>query len=467
MDEGDANTTTTRRGGGGGGGGGLKSFKSRGISARVSREKQRKDALSRQQSARRDFADHARRVALLSSRSKAGIPIQTSATRKREEEEEEEEGGGAVNEEIGEEANKRIKTTTEDVVDVADADTQTKEEDRGELQLPEYMTDVPTDLGENWLCQPKPRGTRCAVIAARGRTSAFDKYGKRIMVGNNKKHFQSALPGGSYQTRGNSETFCILDCVYGFGGEGGGGGVGVVAPSGVGEDKDDAMEEDGGNEGVTNRNYFVVLDVMAWNGAETYGCDVEFRNFWLQSKFASEIDSSAVSRDGHEYPMFPAPFFSCATMSDLCQCYEGARLKSFGGYACDGLIFRDKRASYTPGESTPLALLYKDEALCESCGEGTFRREILERGCFLKVKGDGSGGANLCAVDDDTVLVQAGGLHLNPNVAVRCEWEGDKLVPRGCCEKKGTRPDAFSRVQFYIACKTNPLPIEEIAATIS
>jgi len=136
MDEGDANTTTTRRGGGGGGGGGLKSFKSRGISARVSREKQRKDALSRQQSARRDFADHARRVALLSSRSKAGIPIQTSATRKREEEEEEE-GGGAANEEIGEEANKRIKTTTEDVVDVADADTQTKEEDRGELQLPE------------------------------------------------------------------------------------------------------------------------------------------------------------------------------------------------------------------------------------------------------------------------------------------------------------------------------------------
>jgi hypothetical protein len=252
--------------------------------------------------------------------------------------------------------------------------------------------------------------------------------------------------------------------VYGFGGEGAGGGVGVVAPSGVGEDKDDAMEEDGGDEGVTNRNYFVVLDVMAWNGAETYGCDVEFRNFWLQSKFASEIDSSAVSRDGHEYPMFPAPFFSCATINDLRQCYEGARLKNFGGYACDGLIFRDKRASYTPGESTPLALLYKDEALCESCGEGTFRREVLERGCFLKVKGDGIGGANLCAVDDDTVLVPVGGLQLNPNIAVRCEWEGDKLVPRGSSEKKGTRPDAFSRVQFYIACKTNPLTMDEIAA---
>ena len=53
------------------------------------------------------------------------------------------------------------------------------------------------------------------------------------------------------------------------------------------------------------------------------------------------------------------------------------------------------RELYTPGERTPLALLYKDEALCESCEEGTFRREVLERGCFLKVKGDGSSG-ELC-----------------------------------------------------------------------
>jgi hypothetical protein len=167
--------------------------------------------------------------------------------------------------------------------------------------------------------------------------------------------------------------------------------------------------------------------------------------------------------------MFPAPIFSCATVNELRLCYEGARMKSFGGYAfaCDGLIFRDKRASYTPGESTPLALLYKDEALCESCGEGTFRREVLERGCFLKVKRDGSGG-DLCAIDDNTVLVSAGGGNqLNPNVAVRCEWEGDKLVPRGNCEKKGTRPDAFSKIQFYIACKTNnPLTMDEIASSV-
>jgi len=425
-------------------------------SSRVSKEKQRRDALARQHNARRDFADHARRIVVQASKEEES---ESKTKRGRGEEYVDDDEG-----EEGKEEKKRMKRTTTKTGDGGkDDDVDVKKTERGELQLPEYMTDVPTDLGENWLCQPKPRGKRCAVIAARGRTSAFDARGKRITLENKKKYFQSAIPGGSFQTRGNSETFCILDCVYG------GGERRRVGDAAVAGD-DDAMEEDGGNANDDNGGgYFVVLDVMAWNGAETYGCDVEFRSFWLQSKFASEIDSCAVSRDGHEYPMFPAPIFSCATVNELRMCYEGARMKSFGGYvfACDGLIFRDKRASYTPGESTPLALLYKDEALCESCGEGTFRREVLERGCFLKVKRDGSGG-DLCAIDDNTVLVSAGGGNqLNPNVAVRCEWEGDKLVPRGNCERKGTRPDAFSKIQFYIACKTNnPLTMDEIASSV-
>jgi len=418
-------------------------------SSRPSREKQRRDALSRQQTARRDFADHARRV-VKKTTTTTTTTTTTPASEGNADFDEEKEGKRTETDD----AMATLETKTREEEDDDDSDDDDSD-DGGELQLPEYMTDVPKDLREHWLCQPKARGQRCTIIAARGRTSAFDERGKSMRVTKNKKnnkkknHFQSVLPGGSYGTRGNSETFCILDCVY---------GEGIVDWNACTDG--DAMEEDGG---VDIGGYFVVLDVMAWNGAETYGCDVEFRSFWLQSKFASEIDSPGVSRDGHEYPMFPAPMFSCATVEDLRQCYEGARMKSFGGYACDGLLFRDKRASYTPGERTPLALLYKDEALCESCEEGTFRREVLERGCFLKVKGDGSSG-ELCAADDDTVLVSTRGLQLSPNVAVRSEWEGDRLVPRGTCEKKERRPDAFSAIQFYIACKTNPLTIEEIAS---
>ena len=270
--------------------------------------------------------------------------------------------------------------------------------------------------------------------------------------------------GGSFQTRGNSETFVYwIACTAAAKGEESRGRGGCVGD-------DDAMEEDGNANDDNGGGYFVVLDVMAWNGAETYGCDVEFRSFWLQSKFArrNRLVLCRQPRRARVSHVSSADF-SCATVNELRMCYEGARMKSFGGYvfACDGLIFRDKRASYTPGESTPLALLYKDEALCESCGEGTFRREVRERGCFLKVKRDGSGG-DLCAIDDNTVLVSAGGGNqLNPNVAVRCEWEGDKLVPRETAKGKGTRPDAFSKIQFYIACKTNnPLTMDEIASSV-
>ena len=241
-------------------------------SSRPSREKQRRDALSRQQTARRDFADHARRVVKKTTTTTTTTPAS--------------EGNADFDEE-----KEGKRTETDDAM--ATLETKTREEeddddsdDGGELQLPEYMTDVPKDLREHWLCQPKARGQRCTIIAARGRTSAFDERGKSMRVTKNKKnkkkknHFQSVLPGGSYGTRGNSETFCILDCVYGEG-----------TVDGNACTDGDAMEEDGG---VDIGGYFVVLDVMAWNGAETYGCDVEFRSFWL---ILSWIFVSAVSRE--------------------------------------------------------------------------------------------------------------------------------------------------------------------------
>ena len=102
--------------------------------------------------------------------------------------------------EEGKEEKKRMKRTTTKTGDGGDDDdVDVKKTERGELQLPEYMTDVPTDLGENWLCQPKPRGKRCRHDRfARGRTSAFDARGKRITLENKKKYFQSAIPGREF-----------------------------------------------------------------------------------------------------------------------------------------------------------------------------------------------------------------------------------------------------------------------------
>ena len=181
------------------------------------------------------------------------------------------------------------------------------------------MTDVPKDLREHWLCQPKARPARCTIIAARGRTSAFDERGKSMRVmknnkNNKKNHFQSVLPRQLRNKRELGDVLYFglrvrrrnsrLECLY-------------------------RWRCHGRRRGVDIGGYFVVLDVMAWNGRETTGAMRGVSELLVAKQVCERNRLSRVSRDGHEYPMFPAPMFSCATVEDLRQCYEGARMKSF------------------------------------------------------------------------------------------------------------------------------------------
>jgi hypothetical protein len=463
---------------------------------RQSKDKQRSDALLRQQNARKDFKARARKIASRSNSRNEDIAFQNSSAEEEGEEEEEEEDlrnskrSREIDdaEELGESLDLRPMKSKRRIIE-EDGEEEGKKSSKAkktfvrrrnsELQRAEWMTDIPNDLGENWFAQPRPRGTRCLVVSSKGYTQSYGMMNNRKMKG-----FRSALPGGSFETRGNQDSFCILDCVF------------YEKGNDCGDD--DMMEEDGTTTTTNNSNsYYVVLDVMAWNGAETYGCDVEFRNFWLQSKFLGEIDRPHVARTSHEYPMFVAPMFTCNTLNDLKECYEGTRnAKTTFGFECDGMFFRDKRASYTPGETTPLMLVFKDAEICG--GREKFEREFLDRGCLLKVKNQLTG--ELCAEDDDTTLLL---LTTNMTTAltsypqhssslkrgdcIKCEWVnmdddnnndkncnnvgGGSLVPRmvvkaATKKKKPVVADLFSKIQFYIACKTNPLTIDEIANTI-
>jgi snurportin-1 len=59
--------------------------------------------------------------------------------------------------------------------------------------LPEWMVDVPPDLGSSWYVTPRPSGQRCLVIASRGATVS------RLKTGRVLHRFPSALPGGAVQ----------------------------------------------------------------------------------------------------------------------------------------------------------------------------------------------------------------------------------------------------------------------------
>lgn len=66
-----------------------------------------------------------------------------------------------------------------------------------QLMLSEWLIDVPSDLGQEWIVVVCPVGKRALIVASRGSTSAYTKSGYCV------NRFSSLLPGGN---RRNSTT---------------------------------------------------------------------------------------------------------------------------------------------------------------------------------------------------------------------------------------------------------------------
>lgn len=166
-----------------------------------------------------------------------------------------------------------------------------------QLMHPEWLTDVPADLGHAWcalwyyashdavsawegcvdgnfvrqacacrLALPRPEGQRCLVIAQRQKTIARTRAGSIFQT------FASCLPGGSHSAGASPDAFSILDAVY-----------------------------------SQSTGTFYVLDMMAWNGYLLYDCSAEFRCFWMQSKLIEADDPHLGG------PRFvPVPVYPCS-----------------------------------------------------------------------------------------------------------------------------------------------------------
>jgi len=121
---------------------------------------------------------------------------------------------------------------------------------RNLVMLSEWMIDSPPDFPDKWTVTVCPVGKRCTVVAARGSTKAFARNGYPWL----HHDFPSSLPGGSKGKKSSGgKQNCILDCIY--------------------------CERD--------RTFFV-LDLILWNGVSFFGCESQFRHFWLTSKFKED-----------------------------------------------------------------------------------------------------------------------------------------------------------------------------------
>ncbi|MEW5298940.1 MAG: hypothetical protein WDW36_002009 [Sanguina aurantia] len=116
-----------------------------------------------------------------------------------------------------------------------------------QLQLPEWMTDVPGDLATHWYVMPRPEGIRCLLISQRGSTVCRMRNGVLLHA------FQSSLPEGSARTLSNPTDTCILECTY-----------------------------------CASTATHYVQDLLCWRGYEMHNCSAEFRHYWLRSKWAEE-----------------------------------------------------------------------------------------------------------------------------------------------------------------------------------
>ncbi|XP_019388885.1 PREDICTED: snurportin-1 isoform X1 [Crocodylus porosus] len=242
---------------------------------RPRRQDERRHRLLQLQKAKRlDYVNHARRLA---EDDWTGL-----------ESEEEEEGEDVDDEDMDVDAGKKLPKHY-----------------ANQLMLSEWLIDVPSDLGQEWILVVCPIGKRSLVVASRGSTAAYTKSGYCV------NRFPSFLPGGNRHNSAGGKEYTILDCIY----------------------------------SEVKQTYYI-LDVMCWRGHPVYDCQTDFRFFWIHSKIQEEEGLGEKSRI-NPFKFVGLQSFPC-TSESLCEV-----LAMDFPFEVDGLLFYHKQTHYTPG-STPL-----------------------------------------------------------------------------------------------------------------
>ncbi|GAX78844.1 hypothetical protein CEUSTIGMA_g6282.t1 [Chlamydomonas eustigma] len=345
-----------------------------------------------------------------------------------------------------------------------------------QLMHPEWMTDVPPDLGVDWYVLPRPEGKRCLLVSSGGRTVS------RLRSGSVLHNLQSSLPeggGGPSSSCGREAAACMLDCIY--------------------------HESD--------RTYYA-QDLLMWRGHAFTECTAEFRLFWLHSKMAengesvpsADVMQKAISShnaisdeaprasdmdediEGVSTSAPPPPFFtltdpegvtyrlqalpvSIADVRGLTHAYSGGRLS----FVRDGVYFLHRDSHYFCGhKSCPLALLWKD-ASCSTYLVDTDAggNQLPDQHVTLEYRMDGT-----VATDDDPPVV-LGKLpasfllqmakHLRPGRLLKFSIGeggftfheghpcGADLKYIGPGNQRRGRADQLSKVLFQYRVRTNPV----------
>lgn len=206
---------------------------------------------------------------------------------------------------------------------------------RHELMLSEWLVDIPTDLRENWLVKPCPKGQRMMVVATQGSTKAYTKSGYVVAT------FGSALPGGNRNSR---QGITILDCIWDY----------------------------------DNRTYYV-LDILAWNNIELLDCETEFRFYWLKTKLEEYPELTSHS-DKNRNAFVALESLECQEdhLKSIMNRYPMFSEDQRKDPGLDGMLFYHKKNLYEHG-TTPLVTWLKPFMMEDVLGIKVHDNYVLDK----------------------------------------------------------------------------------------
>lgn len=283
-----------------------------------------------------------------------------------------------------------------------------------QLQIPDWLLDMPPDLVSSWLVQVRPEGDRFLLLSDGGSVQVRRKNGHLleryrdarfphgltildvIAVEPPQVTVSAPAPAGVGGTASGSgapghaqeEVVEVAMAVEdgevaeapgdvemsGAGGRGRGGrgrgkgggrgyaGGGDVDMGGKGGGRGYAGGRGGGGRGGANprarpvgdRKY-AVCDVLVWGDTDLATADAECRMFWLESRFA-ELSETPASRRAR--PLMLTPTFP-VTPETLSKCYHTDL-----GFIKDNFLFLHREGHYQTSQAvTPLALMWRDRQI--------------------------------------------------------------------------------------------------------
>ena len=177
-----------------------------------------------------------------------------------------------------------------------------------QFMIPEWMVDVPSDIGTNWYVMARPEGQRCLVVISHGTVLVRNRSGATI----------DTFPSSHMHWAGDHQVphkEYILDCIH-------------------------------------QSSVFYVTDVLCWGGHDLLDCTAEFRMYWKDCHVAAAVSGNA--KEGKYSFRLLEHYEANPAGIRRAYCTDDSK-----GFRPDGMIFLHKKCCYHGGQ-TPLMLTWKD-----------------------------------------------------------------------------------------------------------